>query len=91
MSQGGYNGGSSKDGGEDRVKVFEKVISTQILIPFSKKPILTTSTTTATLNVDVNMSRLQSKKGLNIKEGVSGYLIVKLVAIFEPKDKGKGV
>lgn len=54
-------------------------------------PILTTSTTKSTPNVEVDMSKLQSKKGLNINEGGLGSSTIKHVATSDPSGKGKDV
>lgn len=86
VSQARDKGGSSKYGCEDKGKVAGKVFTTQIPISISVKPILTASTTTPNIEVE-----LQSKKGLNINEGGSGSSTFKLVATLEPKGKGKGV
>lgn len=55
------------------------------------KAIMTTSTKTTTSNVEVDMSKLQSKKALNISEGGSGSSTIKHVTTSDPKDNGKGV
>ncbi|CAI9270750.1 unnamed protein product [Lactuca saligna] len=86
VSQARDKGGSSKYGCEDNGKVAGKVFTTQIPIPISVKPILTASTTTPKIEVE-----LRSKKGLNINEGGSGSSTFKLVATLEPKGKGKDV
>lgn len=91
VSQGGW--GSSKDSGEEKGKVVGKVISTQILTSIQMKSIVTSSTTTTKIypNVEFNILKLQSNKGLNINEGGSGSSTAKPVTTFDPKDKGKGV
>lgn len=55
------------------------------------KSIMMASKTTTIPNVEVDMSKLQLKKGLNINEEGSGSSIVKFVATSEPKGKGKCV
>lgn len=66
------------------------MISTQIPTSLSMKSIVTTSKTTSTSNVKVNISKFQSKKGLNISEWGSGYSIFKAIATSEAKGKVKG-
>lgn len=92
VSQGGEKGiGSSKVSGEDIRKVVGKLMSTQIPTSIPMKPVVTTSTTiTATLNVDIDLSKLQ-KKGISIREGGSSTVVVKNTSTVDPKDKGKGV
>lgn len=68
-----------------------KVFSTQILIPVSKKPIITTSKTIATSKFKIDMSNLQSKKWLNLNEGGVDSSNVTIVESSKPKGKGKGV
>lgn len=47
--------------------------------------------TTYTLNVEIDLSKLQSKKGLSICVGDSSSLTVKPVMTSDLKDNGKGV
>ncbi|CAI9293754.1 unnamed protein product [Lactuca saligna] len=91
VSRGGDKCGSSKNGAEDKSKVVGKVFSTKISIPVSKKPIITTLKTIATSNVEIDMSKLQSKKWLDLNEGGLDSSNVKTVESSKPKWKGKGV
>ena len=92
VSQGGDKGyGSSSDGGEEIGKIFGQVFPNQIPTSLPMKSIMTTSTKNTIPNVEFDMSKLQSKKGLNIIEKASGSSTAKPVATSDPKDKGKGV
>lgn len=66
MSQKEDKGGSSKDGEEEKGNVVGKVYTTQILTLILVKHVPTASTTTSSQNVKVVVSKLPSKKGMNI-------------------------
>lgn len=55
------------------------------------KLVMTTFTTTVIPNFDIDMSILQSKKGLNVIGGGSGSSTIKPIGTSEPKGKGKVV
>lgn len=79
--------------GEDKEKVVGKIFSHKIPILIPRKPIQTketivTSSAVVNPKIEIDISKLQSKKGLTINEGSS--FIVKLI-ITSSKDKGKDV
>lgn len=89
----GDKGMSSKKGGEEKWKAFGKVFSYFIPITITSKLLQTmativTSISVVTLNIKVDVSKIQSKKRIIINE--SSYSIVKPTSTIS-KNKGKGV
>lgn len=69
VSQGGEKGGSSKLVGDEKGNVVGRVFSTQIFNPIPTKLVqIMTTTTSYNPNFKIDMSKLQSKKGLTINE-----------------------
>ncbi|CAI9288309.1 unnamed protein product [Lactuca saligna] len=64
-------------------------VDTNIPISIPPKIVQTMISATRTHNVEVDVSKFQSKKGLNIKEGGSGSLTFKPIATAEAKNKVK--
>lgn len=81
--------GSSKASGKDKGKVVGRVICIQIPASLPMKPTLKIFTTSSALNIKLNLWKVQSNKGLNIVNGVSGWMTDKKLVLMKKSKNGK--
>ncbi|CAI9297091.1 unnamed protein product [Lactuca saligna] len=83
--------GSYKGTGEEKGVVVVRVLFAQIPTSLPMKPGVSITTTTIAPNINIDVSKLQTKKRVNIGEGASSKDVEKPEIKYAPIDKGKGV